>query len=151
MLSRVGRLGKTVGEWHLRSLPSWQSRPRRLELAWAFAIVGRWAYTVAVSVCVDAGGAGAVGVFAVSSSQRRSWPRSPACSPTGHRRELVLLLSNGARIVLMGAAAVGVFLDAAPTIVYALAVAAAINAVPLCTGGPHTRNRKNPRGATAAM
>ena len=47
-----------------------------------------------------------------------------------YRRERVLLLSNGARIVLVGAAAVGVFLDAAPMIVYALAVAAAIATTP---------------------
>ncbi len=105
---------------------------RRLELAWAFAIVGHWAYTVAVSVyAYDAGGAEAVGViFAVRLFAAALVAPFAGMLADRYRRELVLLVSNGARIVLIGAAAVCVFLEARPVIVYALAVAAAIATTP---------------------
>jgi MFS family permease len=133
MLSRVGRLGKTIGE-SASAFAAVLANPdlRRLELAWAFAIVGHWAYTVAVSVyAYDAGGAEAVGVvFAVRLFAAALVAPFAGMLADRYRRELILLLSNGARIVLIGAAALCVFLDARPAIVYTLAVAAAIATSP---------------------
>lgn len=105
---------------------------RRLELAWAWSIVGHWSYLVAVSVyAYDVGGTAAVGlIFAL-----RMVPAAfiaPFAGMLGDRyqRDRVLLASSIARIVLIGTAAVGVFLDVAPAVVYGLAVAAAIATTP---------------------
>jgi MFS family permease len=106
---------------------------RLLELAWAWAIVGHWAYLVAVSVyAYDAGGEAAVGlIFAL-----RLLPAAFVAPFAGlladrYRRELVLLVSGLARMALVAAAAICVFLDAPPAVVYALAVAAAIGQTPV--------------------
>jgi MFS family permease len=106
---------------------------RRLELAWAFTILGHWAYLVAVSVyAYEAGGEAAVGlIFAL-----RLLPAaliSPFAGLLADRypRERVLVISGLARMSLVAAAAVCVFLDAPAPIVYALAVAAAIGQTPV--------------------
>jgi MFS family permease len=105
---------------------------RRLELAWTASIVGHWAYLVAVSVyAYGVGGEAAVGLIFLL----RLVPAAllaPFAGVLGdrYRRELVLLGSLLARAVLIGAAAAGVFLDADPAIVYALAIAAAIATTP---------------------
>jgi MFS family permease len=105
---------------------------RRLELAWAASIVGHWAYLVAVSVyAYDVGGEAAVGLILLL----RLVPAA-LLAPFGglladrYPRELVLLGSLLARVVLIAAAATGVFLEVAPAVVYALAVAAAIVTTP---------------------
>jgi MFS family permease len=105
---------------------------RRLELAWAASIVGHWAYLVAVSVyAYDVGGEAAVGLILLL----RLVPAA-LLAPFGgliadrYPRELVLLGSLLARVVLIAAAATCVFLDVAPAVVYALAVAAAIVTTP---------------------
>jgi MFS family permease len=105
---------------------------RRLELAWAASIVGHWAYLVAVSVyAYDVGGEAAVGLILLL----RLVPAA-LLAPFGglladrYPRELVLLGSLLARVVLISAAAICVFLDTAPAAVYALAVAAAIVTTP---------------------
>jgi MFS family permease len=105
---------------------------RRLQAAWALSIVGHWAYLVAVSVyAFEQGGEAAVGlVFAL-----RLIPAalvSPFAGMLADRypRARVLLGTNLARIALVAAAAVGVFADAAPVVVYGLAVAAAIVTTP---------------------
>jgi MFS family permease len=105
---------------------------RRLELAWTASIVGHWAYLVAVSVyAYGVGGEAAVGLIFLL----RLVPAALIAPFAGlladrYRRELVMLASLLVRAVLIGAAAVGVFLDADPTVVYALAVAAAIATTP---------------------
>jgi len=105
---------------------------RRLELAWAVSIIGNWAYLVAVSVyAYTVGGEAAVGLILLL----RLVPAALIAPFAGlladrYRRERVLLVTNLLRIVLIGAAAVCVFLDAAAAIVYALAVAAAIVTTP---------------------
>jgi MFS family permease len=105
---------------------------RRLELAWAASIVGQWAYLVAVSVyAFDVGGEAAVGLIFLL----RLVPAALLAPFTGlladrYRRELVLLGSLLARAALIGLAAVGVFLDVNPAIVYALAIGAAIATTP---------------------
>lgn len=105
---------------------------RRLELAWAASIIGQWAYLVAVSVyAYEVGGNAAVGLIFVL----RLVPAALLAPFTGlladrYRRELVLLGSLLARAVLIGLAAVGVFLEVNPWIVYALAIGAAIATTP---------------------
>jgi len=105
---------------------------RRLELAWTAHIIGHWAYIVAVSVyAYGVGGEAAVGLLLLL----RFVPAALIAPFAGlladrYRRERVLLGVNLARLVLVGGAAVCVFLDADPVIVYALAVAAAIATTP---------------------
>jgi len=105
---------------------------RRLELAWAASIIGQWAYLVAVSVyAYKVGGEAAVGLIFLL----RLVPAALLAPFTGlladrYRRELVLLGSLIARAVLIGLAAVGVFLDVNSAVVYALAVGAAIATTP---------------------
>jgi MFS family permease len=105
---------------------------RRLELAWAFAIIGHWAYTVAVSVfAYEAGGSAAVGlVFALRLFSAALVSPFAGMLADRYPRELILLASTVTRVVLMGAAAACVFLDVRPAIVYALAVGAAIATSP---------------------
>jgi MFS family permease len=105
---------------------------RRLELAWAASIVGNWAYLVAVSVyAYGVGGEAAVGLILLL----RLVPAALIAPFAGlladrYRRERVLLITNLLRVVLISAAAVCVFLDAPPAVVYGLAVAAAIVTTP---------------------
>lgn len=105
---------------------------RRLELAWTASIIGQWAYLVAVSVyAYKVGGEAAVGLIFLL----RLVPAALLAPFTGlladrYRRELVLLGSLLARAVLIGLAAVGVFLDVNSAVVYALAVGAAIATTP---------------------
>lgn len=96
------------------------------------SIVGHYAYLVAVSVyAYDVGGEKAVGlVFLV-----RLIPAAlvaPFAGMLGDRypRERVLLFTNLTRVVLVAAAALGVYLDADPYVVYVLAIAATIANTP---------------------
>ncbi len=106
---------------------------RRLQLAWAWTIVGHWAYLVAVSVyAYGVGGEAAVGlIFAL-----RMLPAAliaPFAGLLADRfpREGVLVVSALVRMALVAAAAACVFLDAPPAVVYALAVGAAIGQTPV--------------------
>ena len=105
---------------------------RWLELAWAASIVGHYAYLIAVSVyAYDMGGERAVGLVFLA----RLIPAALAAPFAGllgdrYPRERVLLATNLTRIVLVGAAAVGVFVDADPLVVYVLAIAATIANTP---------------------
>jgi MFS family permease len=105
---------------------------RNLELAWALAILGQWAFVIAVSIyAFDAGGAQAVGVIILL-----RFGLAAVTAPFAglladrYRRESVLLASALGRVILLGATAIGVALDAQPMVVYVLAVAAAIAATP---------------------
>jgi MFS family permease len=106
---------------------------RRLEIAWAWTIVGHWAYLVAVSVyAYEAGGEAAVGlVFALRLLPAAFIAPFAGLLADRYRRELVLLVSGLVRVALVAAAAACVFLDAPPVVVYALAVAAAIGQTPV--------------------
>ena len=105
---------------------------RRLELAWAWSIVGHWAYIVGVSVyAYDVGGKAAVGlIFALRLVPAALLAPFAGLLADRYRRELVLLISTIVRVVLVGAATLCVLLDAPPAAVYALAVATAIATVP---------------------
>lgn len=105
---------------------------RWLQLAWTTSILAHYAFLIAVSVyAYEAGGEAAVGLLFLV----RLVPAaliSPFAGLLGdrYRRERVLLFTNLVRIVLIGAATVGVFLDAPHTTIYALSVAATIATTP---------------------
>lgn len=105
---------------------------RWLELAWAAAIFGHYAYLIAVSVyAYDAGGEAAVGLVFLA----RLIPAAIASPFAGmlgdrYRRERVMLVTNLTRIVLVTVAGLGVLLDAPSVVVYLLAVAATIATTP---------------------
>lgn len=105
---------------------------RSLELAWTASIVGHYAFLIAVSVyAYNEGGEKAVGLVFLA----RLIPAaliSPFAGLLGdrYRRDRVLLITNATRIVLVGAAAGTVFLDASSTVVYALSIAATIATTP---------------------
>jgi MFS family permease len=105
---------------------------RWLELAWTASIVGQYAFLVAVSVyAYGVGGEEAVGLIFLA----RLIPAAllaPFAGLLGDRypRERVLLVTNVLRIVLVGAAAVAVFADADPWVVYGLSIAATIATTP---------------------
>src|SRR4029453_10467273 len=96
---------------------------RRIELAWAASILGTWAYGIAVVVfAYDHGGATAVGIVGLV-----RWLAAAAVSPfaalLGDRydRRWVMVASDLARVVLIAAAAVAVYIDASPVVVYVIA------------------------------
>ncbi len=105
---------------------------RWLELAWTASIVGHYAFLIAVSVyAYNEGGEKAVGLVFLA----RLIPAaliSPFAGLLGdrYRRDRVLLITNATRIVLVGAAAGAVFLDASSTVVYAFSIAATIATTP---------------------
>src|SRR5919109_144340 len=106
---------------------------RRLELAWAASVLGQWAYLVAVSVyAYRAGGEAAVGLLVLL----RLVPAGLIAPFAGmladrYPRERVLVGCNVVRGGLIAAAAVCVYADVEPAVVYALAVGAAIATTPV--------------------
>ncbi len=96
---------------------------RRIELAWAASILGTWAYGIAVVVyAYEQGGATAVGVVGLA-----RWVAAAIASPfaaiLGDRydRRWVMASSDIARAVLIAGAALAVFADAPPIVVYVIA------------------------------
>jgi len=96
---------------------------RRIELAWAASILGTWAYGIAVVVyAYEQGGATAVGVVGLA-----RWVAAAIASPfaaiLGDRydRRWVMASSDIARAVLIGGAALAVFADAPPIVIYVIA------------------------------
>jgi len=105
---------------------------RRLELAWAFSIVGSWAYSVAVVVfAYEHGGAAAVGVVGLL-----RWVAAGIASPfaavLGDRydRRVVMVSSDLARAGLIGVAAAAVYVGASPVLVYVLATLVSVAGTP---------------------
>jgi MFS family permease len=134
MLPRVGRLRQRVADSATAFASVFaNANLRRLELGWAASILGNWAYLVAVSVyAYGVGGDAAVGLILML----RLVPAGLIAPFAGvladrYPRERVLLISNLARIVLVAAAAVCVFLDASAGVVYCLAVGASIANTPV--------------------
>jgi MFS family permease len=103
-------------------------RLRRVELAGAGSVIGRYAYSIALAVyAYDQGGAAAVGLVAVV----RTIPAAavaPFASMLGdrHRRDRVMLVADVARVALVGGCAAIALLDGPAAAVYALAVATSI-------------------------
>src|SRR6266542_5219668 len=105
---------------------------RRVQLAWAGSILGTWAYGIAVVVyAYEQGGATAVGVVTMV-----RWVAAAVASPfaalLGDRydRRWVMVSSDLARAVLIGGAALAVYSDAPPLVVYALASLVGVAATP---------------------
>jgi MFS family permease len=96
---------------------------RRIELAWAASILGTWAYGIAVVVyAYEQGGATAVGVVGLA-----RWVAAAIASPFAailgdrYERRWVMAGSDIARAVLIAGAALTVFADAPPIVVYVVA------------------------------
>ena len=96
---------------------------RRLELAWAGSIIGTWAYAIAVVVyAYEQGGARAVGVVGLV-----RWIAAGVASPfaaiLGDRydRRWVMVGSDLVRAALIGIAALVVYSEGPPVVVYVLA------------------------------
>jgi MFS family permease len=133
MLRVVGGVGRRMGDSLHAFASVWRNgNLRSLELAWTASIVGHYAFLIAVSVyAYNVGGEKAVGLLFLV----RLIPAAlvaPFAGMLGDRypRERVLLFTNLTRIVLVGAAALCVYLDADPLVVYALSVAATIANTP---------------------
>jgi MFS family permease len=104
---------------------------RRVELAWAGSVAGDWAYAVALAVyAYEAGGAAAVGLVGLI----RFVPAAVAAPFAGiiadrFRRERVMLAADLVRAAALTAAAVAVFADAPPALVYVLAAVVSVVAM----------------------
>ena len=133
MLSAVQAVRSRLGE----SLAAFRAvfenaNLRRLVLAWSAAVVGHWAYLVAVNVfAYQAGGATAVGVLVLI----RMVPAAlvapfAATLADRYRRSLVMLTSNVVRAALIGIAGLGVLLEVPPELIYALAAVAMLVGTP---------------------
>jgi MFS family permease len=101
---------------------------RRLQLAWAGAVIGGWAYVISLAVfAYRQNGAYAVGGLAVA-----RWISSGLAAPiagvVGDRypRVRVLIISSAFRSVTIALAGVAVLADTSPYVVYVLAVVAAL-------------------------
>jgi MFS family permease len=129
----VGGLGKRVRDSAAAFAAVFRNRNLRwLELAWTSSIIGHWAYLVAVSVyAYGVGGGKAVGLIFLL----RLVPAALIAPFWGlladrYRRERILLLTTLARVALIAAAAVCVFLDVTASAVYVLAIVAALVTTP---------------------
>jgi MFS family permease len=133
MLTSMRGTGRRLRDSAAAFAAVWRNANLRwLELAWAAAVVGHYAFLISVSVyAYTVGGEKAVGlVFLV-----RLIPAAlvaPFAGMLGDRypRERVLLYTNATRVALVGAAAIAVFADADPLLVYALSIAATIATTP---------------------
>jgi MFS family permease len=96
---------------------------RRVQIAYAGAIMGQYAYSIAVSVyAYHHGGAAAVGLVAFVRLTAAALIAPFAASLADrHRRERVMLVSDLARAVCVAAASAAVFAGGPPLVVYALA------------------------------
>ena len=147
MLGAVSGIGRHLRDSLTAFASVWRNANLRwLELAWLTSIVGQYAFLVAVSVyAYGVGGEKAVGLVFLA----RLIPAAlvaPFAGMLGDRyaRERVLFFTNISRIVLVGASAIGVFLDADPLIVYVLSIAATIATTPFRSSQAALR-RMHPR------
>ncbi len=133
MLSRVSGLAKRLGEtWAAFRDVFANPNLRRLELSWACANVGHWAYVVAVNVfAYQAGGAGAVGLLLLIRMVPAALIAPFAASLADrYRRNTVMITANLVRAGLIGIAGLGVLGDAPAELIYGLAVVATIVGTP---------------------
>jgi MFS family permease len=129
MLARMARFRQRIRE-SMRAFGSvYENRGlRRLQLAWAAAIIGGWAYVISLAVfAYRQNGAYAVGALAVA-----RWVSSGIAAPIAgvigdrYPRVRVLVASSALRSALMVVAGVLMLTGAAPIFVYVLAVLAAL-------------------------
>jgi len=101
---------------------------RRVELAWSGSMIGQWGYEVALAVfAYRAGGATAVGLVALVRLLPAAFV-APFAALLGdrYRRRRIMVAADLARACAIGGAAAAVFAGAPATVVYALAVVAAL-------------------------
>ena len=101
---------------------------RRLELAWSGSILGQWGYEVALAVfAYRAGGATAVGLVTLARLLPAAFV-APFAALLGDRfqRRRIMVAADLARALAMAGAAGAVYAGASATVVYALAVVAAV-------------------------
>jgi len=126
-------MGRDVGEQLRDSLRAFREvfrnpRLRRLQLAGAGSIVGRFAFSIALAVyAYEQGGAAAVGLVAII----RTIPAAvaaPFASLLGdrYRRDRVMLGADVSRVALVGGCAAVALLDGPAAAVYALAAGASV-------------------------
>lgn len=129
MLARMSGFGQRLRE-SVRAFRSvYDNRGlRRLQLAWAGAIIGGWAYVISLAVfAYREHGAYAVGALAVA-----RWVSSGLAAPIAgvvgdrYRRVRVLVASSALRSVAIALAGAAVLADVSPFVVYGLAVLAAL-------------------------
>lgn len=133
MLRAVGGLRRRIGDSAQAFADVFRNANlRNLELAWAFAILGHWAYLIAVAVFAYAeGGAAAVGLLVVI----RTVPAAlvaPFTASLADRfaRDTVVLVSNLLRAGIVALAGVLVVFDSPAELVYTLAGLAMIVGTP---------------------
>ena len=133
MLAPVGGVRGRLKESAAAFAAVWRNANLRwLELAWASAVIGHYAFLISVSVyAYTVGGEKAVGLVFLA----RLLPAAlvaPFAGMLGDRypREKVLLYTNLARVLLVTAAALAVFGDADPLVVYGFSIAATIATTP---------------------
>jgi predicted MFS family arabinose efflux permease len=103
---------------------------RRLELAWTGAIIGKWAFGVALVVfAYHDGGAAAVGLLGLA-RYTAAGLTAPFVALAADRwdRRAVMVVSDVARVALLGSAAALAWADGPALAVYALAVLATVAA-----------------------
>ena len=129
MLARVRKLRERSRETS-RAFRAVYANPglRRLQLAWAGAVVGGWSYVVSLAVfAYDHNGAYAVGALAVA-----RWVSSGLAAPLAgilgdrYPRVRVLASSSAVRSVMIALAGAAALTGTSPFVVYALAVCAAL-------------------------
>jgi len=101
---------------------------RRVELAWSGSMIGQWGYEVALAVfAYRAGGATAVGLVALVRLLPAAFV-APFAALLGdrYRRRRIMVAADLARACAIGGAAAAAFAGAPATVVYALAVVAAL-------------------------
>jgi MFS family permease len=129
MLARMARFRQRMRESMRAFGAVYENRGlRRLQLAWAAAIIGGWAYVISLAVfAYRANGAYAVGALAVA-----RWVASGIAAPiagvVGDRypRVRVLIASSVLRSAMIALAGVAMLTDVAPIFIYVLAVLAAL-------------------------
>ena len=149
MLAAVGGSTRHLGDTATAFRDVLRNRnTRRLELAWAFANIGHWAYVVAVNVfAYNAGGVGAVGLLMIIRMVPAAIIAPFAATLADRYRGTRSCLVNLARAALIGAAGLGVLLDVPAVVVYALAAAAVFVRTQL--NRPWQRSRLPPRAPRA--
>ncbi len=125
----MGAIGEQLHEASVAFRDVFRNRGlRRINLALAGSVIGDWAYSIAVSIwAYQQGGAGAVGLFGAARLITMSIS-GPLLATLADRlpRRRVMIGADLVRVVLVAAGAVAIEVDAAPIVVYGLALLVSI-------------------------
>jgi len=130
---RVSGLESQLGESGAAFKAVFRNRNlRRLQLAWAGAVIGHWAYVIAVSVfAFTVDGTKGVGVVWLLRMLPAAFA-SPFTAMLADRfsRTRVMIVSDLSRVVLIAAGAVVVYSDGPPEVIYILAAVVGVAHTP---------------------